>query len=81
MARRPLKKSEQSRSKCMTVKASDGKGVTLCVEGRRYGFTAYLKSRRPEGGVLPVPTGRARTLESAIKNAKRFLARVGRKRG
>lgn len=73
--RRPIKKSEQARSRCMRVRGTKRGKLTLCVEGRRYGFVATLTS--PHGNKLPVPTGRARTLESATKNAKRFLAKQG----
>ncbi len=78
MARRPLKKSEQGKTEC--VKIAGGGANELCVTGRKYGFTAHLKSTRPEGGVLPVPTGKARTMKTAIRNARSFIRRVRAKR-
>ena len=79
MTRRALKKSEQSRTKCVMHTGPTGGKNRLCVEGRRYGFIGSLYAKSG-GGSLPVPTGRARTAETAMKNAKRFLKNVGKKR-
>ena len=78
MARRPILKKEQTRSKCVPV-TRWGKQTRLCVRGAKYGFIAHLESKRPEAGILPVPTGKARTLETALKNARAFLKRFDAK--
>ncbi len=70
-SRKPLKKSEQGKTKCVQVRNNK-----LCVTGHKYGFMGKLYPTSGSGGPLPVPTGRARTMKTAIKNARAFLKRV-----
>lgn len=72
MARKPLRKSEQGKTKCVMW----GKNK-LCITGVKYGFIGKLHPSGPSKyGPLPVPTGKARTMKTAIKNARAFLKKV-----
>ncbi len=78
MARRPLKKSEQGRKKCFPVRGPSGGSLEACVTGRRYGFVGRVYAKGKKGGYLPLSTGNARTLATAVKNAKRQWTRARR---
>lgn len=69
----PLPRHMIGAKKCIDWRGQDDRPVKLCVEGKRYGFTGTLLPRSGRGPGLPVPTGNARTMSEAIKNAVRFL--------
>lgn len=71
--RKQLKKSEQ-RELCSRWTAPNGKKLKLCVDGRKYGFAGWLYGT--DGSRLPVGTGKARTVKTAMRNARRFLRKV-----
>lgn len=55
-------------------------GMKLCVQAKQYGYAAWLEPK--SGGMaLPVPTGRARTVKSAMSAAKQFLRRAAARQG
>ena len=74
MARRALKKTEQGRTKCVKTTG----GMKICVEGKKFGFIGRLIGKSGRSS-LPLVTGKARTAETAIKNARAFLKKTRRR--
>ena len=75
MAKR-LKKRNVGKSRCSTIKAGR-RAFKVCVTAAPYGYQGWLVSKT--GSRLPVPTGRARTLKSALSNARKFIRKVARR--
>lgn len=50
-----------------------GSRAQICIEGRRYGFSAWLVST--EGGRLPIAIGRAKSPKDAMRVAKAKIRR------
>lgn len=73
----PLLKSQVGQKKCIKQPS----GTTLCVEGKKFGFTGTLKSISGSGSI-PVGTNNpktgepAKTITEAVKNAETFLKAV-----
>lgn len=74
----PLLRSQLGKKQCIKQPG----GTKLCVEGKKYGFSAELIGVSGKRPGLPVPTSNpsngepARTMTQAIDYATRFLKRV-----
>lgn len=68
--REPLLRSQVGKKVCRPQGP-----LKLCIEGHKYGFSAWLYSKDGKHK-LPVSTGDARTMSEAVKQAERFLAKV-----
>lgn len=74
----PLLRSQLGQKRCIKQPG----GTTLCVEGKKFGFTGTLIGRSGKGPALPVSTHNlrtgepARTITEAIKYAEDFLKKT-----
>lgn len=76
---RRLRTGKPGREKCDRVRAPGGGSLKVCVKEGRYGFSAWLYSRDGTK-TLPLSTGRARTIKSALSAAKQSYRRASRRR-
>lgn len=75
-----LRTGKAGRERCTKVAAADGGApLKLCVIEGKYGFAAYLHARSG-GGTIPISTGRARTMKSAMSAARQSYRRASRRR-
>ena len=74
----PLLRSQVGQKRCLKQPS----GTTLCVEGKKFGFTGELIGISGKKPGLPVSTHDhktgepARTITQAVENAKKFLVRL-----
>lgn len=71
MARDPLARRFVGKVKCERYGS-----LKLCVIGAKYGFMGRLYAKGSHRKWLPVSVGDARTPQEALREGKRFLAKV-----
>ena len=71
-----LRTRKPGRERCDDVRSPTGSTLKLCVVEGKYGFSARLYPARDKSKWVPVSTGRARTLKSAMSKAKQSVRRT-----